>query len=407
MLPKPYPDEIVGSVLLRGRQHAILPLKPFLAWVFGVNTGRASASFVLGHSLGRIARLSGLSGRAFLQEHTVFSYVAAYRCPAEVEALTARLLGETLPSTVSTASLAHVVTSIAPYRRYCAQCVRADMRKYGEAYWHRLHQLPTTLLCPVHGTPLRVTVIRSRITGTPSELALPSESVVAPACTHAREDVAKSLLWCTHRIVDTQPGERDPAQQHYRHQARTLGYARPSGELASGALSQALAQHYGRRLLAQLHCDLVGAKSQWWPALLLRPGVKEPASVVRHVLLDAFLRFKLAGSVEAVQLPKRNYPCRDYAMLDELSAATVREMLLVQSRMGGDRLTVRELLEYAGVLASYKHLPNNFPLLRAVIQEFRRSSLSQRQLGGREYWRQRTPSRWGLQSKRSSVEVKP
>jgi hypothetical protein len=36
--------------------------------------------------------------------------------------------------------------------RYCLQCVRADELRYGESYWHRVHQLPCTLSCREHGT---------------------------------------------------------------------------------------------------------------------------------------------------------------------------------------------------------------------------------------------------------------
>lgn len=39
--------------------------------------------------------------------------------------------------------------------RYCPDCVREDMEKYGETYWHRMPQLPGVEYCLKHGTPIQ------------------------------------------------------------------------------------------------------------------------------------------------------------------------------------------------------------------------------------------------------------
>lgn len=37
---------------------------------------------------------------------------------------------------------------------YCPECFREDMKNYGEAYWHRIHQIPTSPICIKHGCRL-------------------------------------------------------------------------------------------------------------------------------------------------------------------------------------------------------------------------------------------------------------
>lgn len=37
------------------------------------------------------------------------------------------------------------------YMRYCPLCVTDDRKKYGETYWHRIHQIMDINLCAVHG----------------------------------------------------------------------------------------------------------------------------------------------------------------------------------------------------------------------------------------------------------------
>jgi len=41
--------------------------------------------------------------------------------------------------------------SAGQYLRYCLACAREDFRKHGEAYWHRIPQLPGVVYCPKHG----------------------------------------------------------------------------------------------------------------------------------------------------------------------------------------------------------------------------------------------------------------
>lgn len=36
--------------------------------------------------------------------------------------------------------------------RFCPACIIFDKENYGEAYWHRLHQVPCILICPIHET---------------------------------------------------------------------------------------------------------------------------------------------------------------------------------------------------------------------------------------------------------------
>lgn len=41
-------------------------------------------------------------------------------------------------------------TNKARYLRYCPLCVNEDRQKYGETYWHRIHQMIGVDVCPIH-----------------------------------------------------------------------------------------------------------------------------------------------------------------------------------------------------------------------------------------------------------------
>lgn len=40
------------------------------------------------------------------------------------------------------------------YLRYCPYCVEEDREKYGETYWHRIHQMIDVDICPIHSCKL-------------------------------------------------------------------------------------------------------------------------------------------------------------------------------------------------------------------------------------------------------------
>lgn len=47
------------------------------------------------------------------------------------------------------------------YLRFCPLCMETDIKKYGENYWHRLHQIPGVLVCPDHKIELKNSIVRT------------------------------------------------------------------------------------------------------------------------------------------------------------------------------------------------------------------------------------------------------
>lgn len=39
---------------------------------------------------------------------------------------------------------------IPEWLQFCPICTESDIQKFGESYWHRLHQVPGVKVCPIH-----------------------------------------------------------------------------------------------------------------------------------------------------------------------------------------------------------------------------------------------------------------
>lgn len=113
-------------------------------------------------------------------EHTMFPQYARFiECPKKKDALY-RLNNDFCD--------AHQLFSILPrneedkYLKYCPVCASEDREQYGEAYWHRKHQIRNMDLCTKH----RCKLINSKITATssqtftlnPAETAIKEEEAV-------------------------------------------------------------------------------------------------------------------------------------------------------------------------------------------------------------------------------------
>lgn len=171
--PAPYPDEILGSLLIRACHH--LGLSP-RGLVHYLDDGLGEFSFVYPSFFQGISRLTGIPSEILLIEHTVFPYVAIgmttpRRRVLESDWLTAPAHGNSLRLR---AALGLHIDELAR-RRYCRQCSDEDYRCIGESYWHRRHMLPGVFLCPKHGEPLLVSSISVLPKLTTESAKLPQE----------------------------------------------------------------------------------------------------------------------------------------------------------------------------------------------------------------------------------------
>lgn len=161
MLPRAYPDELLYSVIAR-----------FLAYGKGQLPQRGLAYRLMLELFGRPCRHRidlpryldhvaeqtqpcwQLSASSIAEQHTLFPYLT-YAVPEARRAAALAALCSDARSLVGGISHLHnwrVDSNL--YLRICRECRLLDIETYGESYWHRVHQLPGVLVCPVHNTIL-------------------------------------------------------------------------------------------------------------------------------------------------------------------------------------------------------------------------------------------------------------
>lgn len=193
------PDETVFS--LCSRLHFLsghhVPAKTS-ALLFG-SARSGSAHDVPAHLQSLVGRLPALGeARDVFARHTLvpfyFPFHEARRCQAWIEQV---VLG-TAPNLKAHLGIASSGFGAAHPLKACAECMDADVRQHGVAYWHLSLQLPGVLVCPVHQRALQTATVK--VSGKDRfGWALPADAVFNPSphvgvCGTAAFDLVKASL---------------------------------------------------------------------------------------------------------------------------------------------------------------------------------------------------------------------
>ncbi len=211
----PYPDELLYSVWARFSEQVRYPNRNDVSQeLFGNRSCQALVdwSCSLGYLVSQLPAGHRYTVDMLIDGHTLFPVYAPFLPPERRHLLRDQMItgnGRALSARLG------MLTSHIPrheWLRYCPACATGDRDRYGETYWHRLHQAPGVEVCPIHATFL----VNSTATRQPQNRGftsaeraiqpiLPRLAINSPWYNHLK-DVAECidhLLCCAH----TSPGQ--------------------------------------------------------------------------------------------------------------------------------------------------------------------------------------------------------
>ena len=160
--PKPYPDEILYSILARYHIRSG-NMGPKITVQDLFNSKNAIATADLPCNLDALATnlslISRITDEELIQNHTLYRFYAAFlpqkRSQQILEAMRSGDGGGIHDRVGIRASL----VSVPRYFRFCSKCAQDDQQACGELYWHRSHQVPGVLVCPHHAEVLQDSLV--------------------------------------------------------------------------------------------------------------------------------------------------------------------------------------------------------------------------------------------------------
>lgn len=375
-LPRPYPDELVGSLLHRAERQLGIGRERLLLRLTGHKL--SSHSFLITQYAG-IAEAYGFSMEEFLHKHTVLQYMTAFMRTEERQRAFSQFVDERRNRS-STASLVRRAVMGEQWLRLCPNCVENELRQYGESYWHRVHQFSGVEMCVQHSVDLRMAMFRiCRASGIPPPHEVASvPNTLAPDIPRALKlaiaAASAKALWTV--------ANQDFLVQTYQVRVREFGYVYIGGKLHGALLAHDLGTFFGQPFLSRYDSAIGTSRKGRWPAKLLHAS-SHHATTFKHILLNVFLDSSPTPSVSRVDFEVRRRPKhRDWRKIEhEAIAALTAEV--ARHEAAGTRANLEDLYGLARIRSVVKGHKHQIPRLMSWIEQFKKSPQSARIPGRR------------------------
>lgn len=290
--PTPYQDELLYSLCARyarlmGHGNRKLTLKH----LFGRMT--VTAVFDLPTHLSTLAEhlapLGGPTATELIDQFTLFPYYAGFQPPERRAQVREAMCGDGHPHWL----LGLIPSGVQAPRtlRYCPVCAGQERSQCGEAYWHRLHQLPGVLICEQHGVWLEDSTVMvpapvTRHAFLAAEEALPHAVQGRPVPQRLELDILLDIALRSRALLDEPPLEVPPPalRSQYLHALAKVGLGTFSGRLRLGSLQAAFSSFCPPHLSKQLGLP----PCEGWLLRLLRKARGASHSLF-HLMIQAFL----------------------------------------------------------------------------------------------------------------------
>lgn len=301
--PTPYPDELLYSICARYHQrsgHTSVG-QTMREW-FGSRQAAAVVDLPtrLQSVLDQLSPQTLHTARSLINSHTMFPLYRPFLPKNRVKRILRMMAGESRPGNVHMTA-GQTASGVLPlkYLRFCPSCISDDELEYGEAYWHRSHQLPGVRVCNLHESWLVDSDIA--VGGFCSRQALVP---LGPKVQAHPEVLNEERYFCHHSWLAKTAYclLNDPCyeqaighlelRRRYIYSLHRQGLASAAGRIEAQKLMGGFLKCYGEDFLAGLHCGSTRYHSDTWLLTLVRK-YRKTSHPLHHLLLVKFLGFDI------------------------------------------------------------------------------------------------------------------
>lgn len=323
--PNPYPDEVLYSVFARYQiRSGNLSPKATLRELFGNEHATAIVDLPcnLDSLVNNLSEFGTYSMEDFIYKNTFFPLFAPF-IPEDRAELILNSMKSSNGGDISTrAGIMASSIQNPKYLRFCYKCFTEDKEKYGEPYWHRVHQVAGVMLCPKHGEFLMDSSVPWHGLNKHEYIAASEENckVKMPEIPYNNKEinifssVGKSVVW----ILDSKLKSRDINwfEPRYLKILIEKGYSSPKGRIYQEQLLSDFTQYYGSRVLTALQSKINLHQNSIWLSSMVRKA-RKVFHPIRHILLLEFLGTNIKEFLQECQIytpfGKGPWPCLNSA----------------------------------------------------------------------------------------------
>lgn len=299
--PNPYPDELLYSVLARYhvRSGNTSP-KITLRELFGKEVATAIVDLPcnLAALTKRLSDFSNYTYLDFIYNNTLFPFYAPF-IPEERATLILKAMKSNNGSSINTriGIMANTVQN-SVYLRFCPLCLQEDITSYGEAYWHRVHQIPGVVLCTKHNIPILDSLVHWHEMNKHEYIAADEANCKAYPYKLAFNAVVIEKLSKLYQgaawILNARLKSKGISwfYEGYKYILINKGYATPNGKVHQEALLKDFYQFYEPEVLKLTQAEInIDSQENWLSSIVRKP--RKIFYPIKHMLVINFLQLSV------------------------------------------------------------------------------------------------------------------
>ncbi|GAE36819.1 TnsD family Tn7-like transposition protein [Halalkalibacter akibai] len=310
--PLLYKDELLYSTISRLHIHTgFANYKTTIKCLFGKDSMRATIDFPTNLDvLTKNISFKTITSDKLIDEHTMFPLYQPFLPIDRANDIKDKMKTKNNGSIHAKIGLSASRISPHTHLLFCQSCYDEDFEKCGEAYWHRIHQVPGVLVCPHHGCFLKKSGVKLPLVSyiayiAPYYAVERGSSYVIESCLEIRDSlylIAKDLDWLMNANLSAKPMNyyRELYVDCLKHKKLAL----PTRRVRQKALIKAIRSFYSAELLNMIGCDILDENESNWVKELTRKN-RKTFHPLYHVLLIRFLFGSVMKFFEETNLPSK------------------------------------------------------------------------------------------------------
>lgn len=273
----------------------------------------------------------------FINNNTMFPLYTAF-LPAERKELIYELMrGKNGGDIYNRVGLMATSIRSNKYLKFCPECIKEDKLKYGELYWHRIHQIPGIAICSKHKIPLLDSKVLMHLENKHQYICATEENCSFNLSSKINDYITledKKALICLDKIINSKECFRKlfilvknvelllnrqynnrPSlwfRGNYINKLIELGFANINGEVKQKQLISRFNEYYGEELLYILQSVVNPNNESNWLSQIVRKH-RKTFHPLRHLLLMQFLDLTLDkvfnDNIEYKPFGEAPWPC--------------------------------------------------------------------------------------------------
>lgn len=298
--PTLYNDEILYSTIARYHiRSGNINYSHTTEEIFGRHT--VKSSIYLPSNIGNIVKnlpVNYLGDEIdIINNHTLYPFYSTFLSPSMSDKVLNSMIKENGGDIYSRVGICASAISMPKYLKFCPKCMEEDLKKYGESYWHRIHQVQCVEVCPKHKIILQNSSVQiNAYYKQEYEEANNANCVISEKINYSNDIIDKlyNLAKDIEYLLNSNFKRRNIEwyRDNYVNYLMARGLATPKGIIRQDKLISEFKEFYGDEFLEIIQSNIDYTETHNWVSEICRK-IRYNIHPARQLLFIRFLKVKI------------------------------------------------------------------------------------------------------------------